>query len=265
MRRQLGRHPHDRLASGEQIGFETSRQNRPAALRPELLGATQQGEVIAGCADGSLAEPAGDALVLANVLRTDRSAHRPIPADSELVRAVRGLARAQQDAVWERQQAQNKLRSLLRVYYASALATFDDLDAPVAREVLTVAPTPDRARRLRRTTLRAAVIRAGRQRGIDAEVERILSPRAAAATPVGRTRDGSASPRPPARTQLRRMPTQPTTSAVRGGASQESGLTRFRRPDGRWKNGCWCQQIDDEICYLTPARNSDGAKRCVNK
>jgi transposase len=118
---------------------------------------------------------AGDALVLANVLRTDRSAHRPIPADSELVRAVRVLARAQQDAVWERQQAQNKLRSILREYYASALATFDDLAAPVAREVLTVAPTPDHARRLRRTTLRAAVIRAGRQRGIDAEVERILT------------------------------------------------------------------------------------------
>ena len=118
---------------------------------------------------------AGDALVLANVLRTDRSAHRPIPADSELVRAVRVLARAQQDAVWERQQAQNKLRSLLREYYTSALATFDDLAAPVAREVLTVAPTPDHARRLRRTTLRAAVIRAGRQRGIDAEVERILT------------------------------------------------------------------------------------------
>jgi transposase len=37
---------------------------------------------------------AGDALVLANVPRTDRSAHRPIPADSELVRAVRVLARA---------------------------------------------------------------------------------------------------------------------------------------------------------------------------
>lgn len=64
VRHQLGRHPHNRLAGGKQIGFESSRQmaavlNRPAALRPELLGPTQQGEVIlAGCADGSLAEPA---------------------------------------------------------------------------------------------------------------------------------------------------------------------------------------------------------------
>ena len=41
----------------------------------------------------------GDALVLASVLRTDRHAHRPLPADSELARAIAVLARAQQDAV----------------------------------------------------------------------------------------------------------------------------------------------------------------------
>jgi transposase len=55
-----------------------------------------------------------DAVVLANILRTDRAAHRPLPADSELVRAIAVLARAQQDAVWDRTQAHNKLRSLLR-------------------------------------------------------------------------------------------------------------------------------------------------------
>lgn len=116
---------------------------------------------------------AGDAFVLANILRTDRSAHRPIPNDSELVRAVRVLARAQQDAVWDRQQAQNKLRSLLREYYPSALETFTDLATPVAREVLLLAPTPAHAARLRRSSLTAALTRAGRQRGIAAEVERI--------------------------------------------------------------------------------------------
>jgi transposase len=56
----------------------------------------------------------GDALVLANILRTDLAAHRPLPADSELAGSIRVLARAQQDAVWDRQQAANKLRSLLR-------------------------------------------------------------------------------------------------------------------------------------------------------
>ena len=42
---------------------------------------------------------AGDAFVLANILRTDPDAHRPLPADTELAQAVRVLARAQQDAV----------------------------------------------------------------------------------------------------------------------------------------------------------------------
>jgi Transposase/Transposase IS116/IS110/IS902 family len=38
----------------------------------------------------------GDAVVLANVLRTDLHAHRPLPADSELAQASAVLARAQQ-------------------------------------------------------------------------------------------------------------------------------------------------------------------------
>ncbi len=47
----------------------------------------------------------GDSAVLANVLRTDAHAHRPLPADSELAQAIAMLARAQQDAVWARTQA----------------------------------------------------------------------------------------------------------------------------------------------------------------
>jgi len=66
----------------------------------------------------------GDAFVLANILRTDLAAHRPLPADSELVLTIRVLARAQQDAVWERQQTANKLRCLLHEYYPTFLATF---------------------------------------------------------------------------------------------------------------------------------------------
>ena len=64
---------------------------------------------------------AADALVQANILRTDLANHRPVPADSELVQALRVLARAQQDAVWDRQQIANKLRSLLREFYPTFL------------------------------------------------------------------------------------------------------------------------------------------------
>src|SRR5215467_4134231 len=66
----------------------------------------------------------GDSVVLAHVLRTDMDIHRPLPADSELAQAIAVLARAQQDAVWDRTCAHNKLRSLLREYYPAILAAF---------------------------------------------------------------------------------------------------------------------------------------------
>ncbi|WP_457784606.1 IS110 family RNA-guided transposase [Streptomyces microflavus] len=119
----------------------------------------------------------GDALVLANILRTDRHAHRRLPADSELARAVAVLARAQQDAVWARQQLVNQVRSLLREYYPAALDAFlgkqFGLARPEARAVLAMAPTPARAARLTPAQLRAALRRAGRTRGIDAEADRL--------------------------------------------------------------------------------------------
>ncbi len=118
-----------------------------------------------------------DAMVLANILRTDADAHRQLPADSELVQAVAVLARAQQDAVWDRTQAGNKLRSHLREYFPGYLATVQPItggfNAPLARTLLAAAPTPGQAARLTRTQLKAVLKRAGRQRGIDAEVERL--------------------------------------------------------------------------------------------
>ncbi|MFI5888466.1 IS110 family transposase [Streptomyces sp. NPDC051554] len=119
----------------------------------------------------------GDALVLANILRTDMHAHRVLPEDSDLARAIAVLARAQQDATWNRQQISNQLRSLLREYYPAALAAFESwkngLCRSEAHEVLKLAPTPTRAARLTRAQLQAALKRAGRQRGIEAATERL--------------------------------------------------------------------------------------------
>lgn len=120
---------------------------------------------------------AGDALVLANILRTDLAAHRPLPADSELAQAIAVLARAQQDAVWERTTAHNKLRSLLREYYPALLDAFTTkrggLQRPEARALLATAPTPRAAATLSTTQLTALLRQAGRQRGINAEAARI--------------------------------------------------------------------------------------------
>jgi transposase len=119
----------------------------------------------------------GDAVVLASVLRTDMHAHRPLPADSELAQAIAVLARAQQDAVWERTHAHNKLRSHLREYYPGFLkalaGTSGGIMRPEARAVLAAAPTPAAAARLTLAQLRALLRKAGRSRGIDAEAERL--------------------------------------------------------------------------------------------
>ncbi|MEF3119499.1 IS110 family transposase [Streptomyces chrestomyceticus] len=119
----------------------------------------------------------GDALVLANILRTDRHVHRPIPADTPQARAVAVLARAQQDALWNRQQLSNQVRSLMREFYPAALDAFATwqnlLCRPEARVILRVAPTPAKAAKLTKTQLCAALRRAGRVRGIEAEADRI--------------------------------------------------------------------------------------------
>ncbi|WP_405764962.1 IS110 family transposase [Streptomyces sp. NBC_01538] len=118
-----------------------------------------------------------DAMTLANILRTDADVHRPLPADSELVRAIAVLARAQQDTVWNRAQLNNQLRSHLKQYYPAALAAFAvrgvGLDSREARAVLAAAPDPHAAARLTRAQLRAALRRSGRQRNIEVWVERL--------------------------------------------------------------------------------------------
>jgi transposase len=119
----------------------------------------------------------GDAVVLANVLRTDSHAHRPLPADTELAQAIAVLARAQQDAVWARTAAHNKLRSHLREYYPAFLAVFAEarggIMRPEARVVLSAAPTPAAASALTLAQLRALLKKAGRSRGIDTDAARL--------------------------------------------------------------------------------------------
>ncbi|WP_270888936.1 IS110 family transposase [Pedococcus sp. 5OH_020] len=119
----------------------------------------------------------GDAVVLANILRTDAHTHRTLPADSELVQAIAVLARAQQDAVWARTTAHNKLRSHLREYYPSFLAAFADarggINRAEARVILAAASHPAAAAKLTNHRLVALLKRAGRSRGIAAEAARL--------------------------------------------------------------------------------------------
>lgn len=131
---------------------------------------------------------AGDAKVLADLVRTDRHNHRRVAGDSDELDALRVVARQHQNLIWARQRHTNQLRHLLRDYYPAALEAFDDLDAPDAIEILKIAAHPEQGRALSRAKIAAALRRAGRVRQVDERAIRIQqalrSPHLAAATAV---------------------------------------------------------------------------------
>ncbi|MCA1846515.1 MAG: IS110 family transposase [Actinobacteria bacterium] len=116
---------------------------------------------------GAKSDP-GDALVLAELVRTDRHNHRPVAGDSELAEAVKVLARAHQNLIWVRQRQLNTLRSTLREYYPAALEAFgDDLGSRDALAVLGRAPTPALGKGLSAAKIASAIRAAGRQRNVE--------------------------------------------------------------------------------------------------
>jgi transposase len=110
---------------------------------------------------------AGDAKLLADLVRTDRHNHRPIAGDSAAVEAVKVLARGHQNLIWARTRHANALRSALREYYPAALEAFEDLAGRDALAILGRAPTPVEAARLSLSKIRSALKAAGRQRNLD--------------------------------------------------------------------------------------------------
>lgn len=114
-----------------------------------------------------------DAKLLADIVRTDRHNHRLAVADSELLEAIKVLARAHQNLIWTRQRVVNQLRSALRDYFPGALNAYEDLTHPDALAVLAIAPTPTQARALTLTQIKAALRRGGRRRYLDARAAQI--------------------------------------------------------------------------------------------
>jgi len=109
---------------------------------------------------------ASDAKLLADLVRTDRHNHRQIAGDSDQAEAIKVLARAHQNLIWERTRHTNRLRNALREYYPAALVAFDDLDHGDALGVLGRAPTPQQGARLNLAAIQSALKRGGRQRNI---------------------------------------------------------------------------------------------------
>jgi len=117
---------------------------------------------------------AGDAHMLADMVRTDSHQLRPAAGDSPEAEAVKVLARTHKTLIWERTRAVQRLRHQLLGYFPAALEAFEDLDAPDALELLAKAPEPARAARLTRAQVSAALKRA-RRRDIPDKATAILA------------------------------------------------------------------------------------------
>jgi transposase len=115
---------------------------------------------------------AGDAHVLADMVRTDSHQLRAVAGDSAQAEAVKVVARAHKTLIWERTRHMQRLRHSLRDYFPAALEAFDDLTAPDTLELLARCPDPASAGKLTIAQITAALQRAGR-RGIPARAAAI--------------------------------------------------------------------------------------------
>jgi hypothetical protein len=162
---QLG---DDAEAAEVRVGIETDRGLWVAALaaagyavygiNPLQVARYRQRHAVSGAKSD-----AGDAHVLADMVRTDAHQLRPMAGDSPGAQAVKVVARAHKTLIWERARQVQQLRHALRDYFPGALEAFDDLAAPDALELLAKAPGPAAAAKLTTAQVSAALKRARRR------------------------------------------------------------------------------------------------------
>ena len=73
---------------------------------------------------------AGDAHMLADMVRTDSHQLRAVAGDSAEAAGIKVLARTHKTLIWERTRQVQRLRHQLREYFPAAIEAFEDLDAP---------------------------------------------------------------------------------------------------------------------------------------
>ena len=117
---------------------------------------------------------AGDAHVLADMVRTDSHQLREAAGDSPEAAGIKALARMHKTMIWNRTRETQRLRHQLLQYFPAALEAFADLDAPDALELLGKAPDPQQARGLTRAQVSAAMKRA-RRRNIPERATAVLA------------------------------------------------------------------------------------------
>jgi transposase len=91
---------------------------------------------------------AGDAYMLADLLRTDGHRFDRLRQPSDDTKALRALVRTRDDLVGARVALANQLRSLLESFWPGANALFAEIDSPIALAFCDTYPTPERAEKL---------------------------------------------------------------------------------------------------------------------
>jgi hypothetical protein len=132
---------------------------------------------------------AGDAHMLADMVRTDAHQLRPVAADSPQALAVKVVARLHKTLIWERSRQVTRLGYQLRDFFPAALEAYEllGLDAPDVLELLARAPDPASAAKLTTAQVDAALRRARRHHRAEktAAIRAALrSPQLAAPAPV---------------------------------------------------------------------------------
>jgi len=86
-----------------------------------------------------------DAMVLANILRTDLHLYKPLPRETAADARLRQLTRAHKSLGQQKVKILNQLTAQLKSYYPVALRLFSRLDHNITLAFLEQFPTPDKA------------------------------------------------------------------------------------------------------------------------
>jgi transposase len=171
--------PSEEVASRVYIGIETDRGPWVTALQAAgyqvlAINPLSSARYRERYSTSGAKSDAGDAHVLAEIVRLDRDHHRQIAGDTDLVDAVKLVARAHQTAIWERTRQVLRLRSTLREYFPAAIEAFEDLAAKDTLLLLARAPSPARVARLTRSQVVSA-LRAARRHHVEAKADALLA------------------------------------------------------------------------------------------
>ena len=132
------------------------------AINPKQIDRFRDRFTMAGAKDDSR-----DAEVMASALRTDPRCFRKLVAADPVIVELREWSRIAEEIGTERNRLTNRMREQLWRYFPAMLTLDDDLAAEWLLALWELVPTPDKARRIRETTI-AKLLKRHRIRRLDA-------------------------------------------------------------------------------------------------